>query len=123
MWHFWLGDDRVFVGWYVNFEVPYERTPIGYDVSDSELDIVMGADGSWSFKDWDLLDEHVRRGRYTQEQVDAIRADGVRVGHMLDAGDAVVGRSVDDLDARPDLDQPDPPRRLGTSPSPSSTDP
>ncbi len=86
VWHFWSGDDREFMGWYVNFEVTYERTPIGYDVSDSELDIMMFADGSWSFKDWDLLDEHVRRGRYTQAQVDAIRADGVRIGHMLDAG-------------------------------------
>ena len=52
--------------WYVNLEAPFRRTPIGFDYSDEELDIVVLPDGSWSFKDWDLLDEHVANGRYTR---------------------------------------------------------
>src|SRR6476469_1186666 len=84
--HFWRGADGEFSAWYVNLEVPYRRTPIGFDYSDEELDIVVLPDGSWSFKDWDLLDEHVRNGRYTAEQVARIRADGLRIGAELDAG-------------------------------------
>ena len=43
-------------------------------------------DGSWSFKDWDLLDEHLASGRYSAEKVARIRADGLRIGAELDAG-------------------------------------
>ena len=72
--------------WYLNLEEPYRRTPIGFDYSDEELDIIVLPDGSWSFKDWDLLDEHLANGRYTAEKVARIRADGLRIGAELDAG-------------------------------------
>ena len=55
--------------------------------ADLELDIVVLPDGSWSFKDWDLLDEHVARGRYTDDFVSKIRADGLRIGAELDVGE------------------------------------
>jgi hypothetical protein len=84
--HFWMGADRSFACWYVNLETPYGRTPIGFDMSDRELDVVAFPDGTWKYKDWDMLDEHVRRGRYTAEDAAAIRADGAAVTAMLDAG-------------------------------------
>ena len=70
----------------MNLEEPFRRTPIGFDYADEELDIIVLPDGSWSFKDWDLLDEHVASGRYTAEKVARIRADGLRIGAELDAG-------------------------------------
>jgi Protein of unknown function (DUF402) len=84
--HFWRGPGGAFSNWYVNLETPYRRTPIGIDYSDQELDIVVLPDGSWSFKDWDLLDEHVALGRYTPSEAAAIRGQGERIGRELDAG-------------------------------------
>jgi hypothetical protein len=84
--HYWRGTDGEFSGWYLNLEEPFRRTPIGFDYSDEELDIIVLPDGSWSFKDWDLLDEHLANGRYTAEKVARIRADGLRIGAELDAG-------------------------------------
>lgn len=85
--HFWRGENGAFSNWYVNLEEPFRRTPIGIDYTDLELDIVVMPDGSWFFKDWDLLDEHVARGRYTPELVAEIRAEGLRIGAELDAGE------------------------------------
>ena len=44
-------------------------------------------DGPWRFKDEEMLDERVREGRYTAEQVAAIRALGETIGAMLDRGE------------------------------------
>jgi hypothetical protein len=84
--HFWRGESGAFTCWYVNLEEPFRRTTIGFDCGDQELDIVVVPDGSWSFKDWDLLDEHVACGRYSAELVATIRAEGLRIGAELDAG-------------------------------------
>lgn len=83
--HFWRGENGAFTCWYVNLEEPFRRTPIGFDSSDQELDIVVLPDRSWFFKDWDLLDQHVARGRYSPELVATIRAEGLRIGAELDA--------------------------------------
>jgi hypothetical protein len=86
VWHFWDGPDREFECWYVNLQEAFRRTPIGYDTQDLELDIVVPPDGSWKFKDQELLAEHVQRGRYTTEQVERVVELGDRLGAELDAG-------------------------------------
>lgn len=86
MWHFWRGRDRAFDHWYVNIQEAFRRTSIGFDTQDLELDIVVPLDGTWQFKDGDLLAEHVRLGRYTTAQVDAVLELGERLGAELDAG-------------------------------------
>ena len=110
--HFWRGENGAFSCWYINLEEPFRRTPIGFDYADLELDIVVLPDGSWSFKDWDLLDEHVASGRYRAEQVSEIRADGLRIGAELDAGRAMVERRLDHVDARPGVECARADRRL-----------
>ena len=84
VWHFWEGPEREFAGWYLNFQEPFRRTSIGYDTQDLELDIWIPVDGPWHFKDEEKLDEHIREGRYTEEQVEATRALGAEIGAMLD---------------------------------------
>jgi hypothetical protein len=37
--------------WYVNFERPYRRTPIGFDTSDLLVDLVIEPDGTYRWKD------------------------------------------------------------------------
>lgn len=71
--HFWSGPDREFVCWYLNLQEPMRPTEIGFDNQDLELDIVIAADGTWSVKDDELLDQRVAEGRWTAEEGRAIR--------------------------------------------------
>jgi hypothetical protein len=89
VWHFWDGPNRTFSGWYLNLQRPFRRTPLGYDTQDLELDVWVpaGGAGSWSFKDDEELEERVREGRFTAAEVTDIRAEGTRIGAMLDAGE------------------------------------
>lgn len=80
VWHFWTGPGRAFACWYVNFQEPFRRTAVGYDTSDLELDLVMFPDGSWTLKDWDLVDTKVERGVITADRAEAVRAEGLRLG-------------------------------------------
>jgi hypothetical protein len=78
--------DRRAPGWYVNFERPFRRTPIGIDTFDLLLDLVIAPDLSWHvWKDEDeyaqgrrlgLIDDtthrHVEEGR---QQVMALLED------------------------------------------------
>ena len=86
IWAFWRGERREFTGWYVNFETPIRRRPDGYETQDLELDIWIPRDGDWEWKDEGLLEARVREGRFTAEQVAAVRAEGDRVAAELDAG-------------------------------------
>jgi len=88
VWHFWDGPERRFTGWYLNLQEPYRRTRLGYDTQDLELDVWIPADGdgSWSFKDDEVLEERVDEGRFTAAEVEGIRAEGARIGALLDAG-------------------------------------
>ena len=87
VWYFWDGPERRFSGWYLNLQEPFRRTSIGYDTQDLELDVWIPAGGRWRFKDEEKLDERIRDGRYTEEQVAATRALGAAIGAMLDRGE------------------------------------
>jgi hypothetical protein len=86
VWLFWQGKQREFRGWYVNLQRPFSRTAHGYDTQDLELDIWIPVGASWRWKDEELLDVRVREGRFTAEQVDAIRESGRQIAAELDAG-------------------------------------
>lgn len=86
IWHFWEEPGRRFAGWYVNFQRPFERTVVGYDTLDLELDIWIPESRDWEWKDAEVLDERVREGRFTQAEVDGVRRDGELVATDLDAG-------------------------------------
>jgi hypothetical protein len=86
IWVFWDGPDREFHGWYVNLQEPFRRTDRGYDTQDLELDIWVPAEGGWEWKDAEVLDERIREGRYTADQVEETWAEGRRVVAELDAG-------------------------------------
>ena len=79
IWHLWDGADRRFAGWYVNMQAPFERDGASFTTQDHELDIWITADGNWQWKDEQELDEWLPRGRFTSEEVAAIRAEGERV--------------------------------------------
>ena len=86
IWLFWDGPERRFAGWYVNFQRPFTRTPVGYDTQDLELDIWIPEGGPWQWKDVEKLDERIRDGRFTRQEAEEIRAEGARFAADLDAG-------------------------------------
>ena len=86
VWVFWEGPERAFAAWYVNIQEPFRRTSLGFDTQDLELDLVIALDGSWRWKDDELIEAWVEKGRWTQGEVDAIRAEGKRIATELDAG-------------------------------------
>jgi uncharacterized protein DUF402 len=86
IWVFWHGPEREFRGWYVNLQEPFRRTSLGFDTQDLELDIVIGLDGSWRYKDSEKLEPWVERGRWTEAEVAEIRREGAEVGAALDEG-------------------------------------
>ena len=103
IWVFWHGPAREFTGWYVNLQEPFRRTENGYDTQDLELDIWVPVGGSWEWKDADVLEERIREGRYTAEQVEATWAEGRRVVAELEAGRRWWDPAVGALGARPRL--------------------
>jgi Protein of unknown function (DUF402) len=86
IWVFWSGPARTFHGWYVNLQEPFRRTAIGYDTQDLELDIWVPVDAGWELKDDDVLEERIREGRLTREQVSEARALARGITQELDAG-------------------------------------
>ena len=86
VWVFWQGPRRELSSWYVNIQEPFRRSSIGFDTQDLELDLVIAPDGSWRFKDDERLEPWIERGRWSREEVDAIRAEGERVAAELEAG-------------------------------------
>jgi hypothetical protein len=79
IWHFWRGEERRFAGWYVNMQAALERAGHAFITQDHELDIVVRPDGSWTWKDEQALHDWVPRGRFSNEEVVAIQAEGERV--------------------------------------------
>lgn len=83
LWLFW-NDAGEHESWYVNLELPWRRAEGGFDSRDHQLDIVVGRDRSWQWKDEDELRDAVTAGLLTAAEADEIRADGERVVAQLD---------------------------------------
>jgi hypothetical protein len=83
LWLFW-NEEGEHASWYVNLELPWQRTELGFDSRDHQLDIVVRADRSWQWKDEDELRDAVAAGLLTAGEADDIRAAGERVVAQLD---------------------------------------
>jgi hypothetical protein len=69
-------EDGRFAYWYVNFEQPLRRSPVGFDTFDEKLDLIVRPDGSYRWKDEDELDQAAALGLL---DADAVRAEAARV--------------------------------------------
>ena len=78
--------DSAFEGWYVNLQAPLRRTTIGFDTSDHVLDVRVGADRRWAWKDEDEFAEAIAMGRFAPEEAEAIRAEGTAAAAAIEAG-------------------------------------
>jgi hypothetical protein len=71
--------------WYVNLQDPLRRTAFGFDTVDHALDVVVGLDGTWAWKDEDELADAVEHGLFTTDAAETFHADGERaVARILD---------------------------------------
>ena len=83
----WEAGQTTLKCWYIDLQEPLRRTAIGFDTNDHLLDIVISADRSvWRWKDEDEFEEAVRLGVFSQEEAQAIRAEGERVIERFLAG-------------------------------------
>ena len=71
---FWR--EGAFEHWYVNFEEPLRRTPVGFDTFDQKLDLIVMPDGTYRWKDEDELEQAAALGLLDPE---AVRAEAARV--------------------------------------------
>ncbi len=84
---FWRGDEREFMGWYINLQDPVKRYATAFDTLDHELDYWLGPDGTWTEKDGELFEQRVREGRYGDDLAESVRAVGASVRQMLANGE------------------------------------
>ncbi len=88
IWAFWSATNGAFEGWYVNFEDPARRSPMGFDTRDLFLDIVVPVEGPWRWKDEDEFVEAEQLGLITPEDVREVRAAAERVLGLVESGEA-----------------------------------
>ena len=62
--------------WYVNFEQPLRRSPVGFDTFDQKLDLIVAPDGTYRWKDEDELEQAAALGLLDAA---AVRAEAARV--------------------------------------------
>ena len=86
VWWFFAADGT-FDGWYVNLQSPAMRWWGGQDIRDHALDIVVGPDRTWQWKDEDEFADRIGHPWFwTEAQAAEIRAEGERVVEQIEAG-------------------------------------
>lgn len=78
LWVSWLPSGEHW-GWYVNLQLPFRRTELGFETMDLVLDVIVDPDGTECWKDEDELETWVARGACEPELAERIRAEGERV--------------------------------------------
>ncbi|MEI6291952.1 MAG: DUF402 domain-containing protein [Chloroflexota bacterium] len=80
MWDHQTGE---FLGYYVNFEIPYTRSPAGFDTHDLELDIEIGPSLTWEWKDQAEYNQGIELGVITEQMQKGIAQAVVKVLEKL----------------------------------------
>jgi predicted RNA-binding protein associated with RNAse of E/G family len=80
----WDDASDEFKDYYINFQTPFQRSPIGFDTLDLELDIVINPDFSWSYKDEDNYFLGLREGCITESQNSAVENAKNDIFAMID---------------------------------------
>jgi protein associated with RNAse G/E len=70
--YMWNAASDKFLGYYINFQLPFRRTPLGFDSFDLDLDIVIESSLKWKWKDEDEYQDGIRAGGIRAEWVKGI---------------------------------------------------
>lgn len=68
----WEDETGQFLGYYINFQLPYQRSAVGFDTLDLDLDIVIYPTYEWRWKDELAFEEGIREGGIKGEWVEGI---------------------------------------------------
>ena len=80
----WQHNTEEFLGWYVNFELPFTRNYVGFDTLDLELDLIVKPNLSFYWKDAAEYQEGIRRGIITPDQVSKIEEAETEVLDLIE---------------------------------------
>lgn len=69
---FWVHDTDKFSGYYINYQLPFIRTELGFDTLDLELDIDIDENYHWQWKDVDDYQKGISEGVIKEEWVRGI---------------------------------------------------
>ncbi|GIW13832.1 MAG: hypothetical protein KatS3mg062_1271 [Tepidiforma sp.] len=114
IWCSWEGPGRRFRMYYVNFEEPFRRTPIGFDTNDHALDIVVWPDLRWEWKDLEEFDALVDQGVFTAPFAASVRAEALAVLELIASGSGVFGGDWPDWHPPPGWTAPELPDTWAT---------
>jgi hypothetical protein len=67
VWIFLGSSPKAFDNYYVNFQVPYVRSRLGFDTYDLELDLVVEPNWTWRWKDRASYEEGIAKGGITDD--------------------------------------------------------
>lgn len=67
------------MGWYVNFQRPFERTERAIQIMDLMLDLIVSQDMNWKWKDEDEFEALVSHGLIDGEEAARVRQDARRM--------------------------------------------
>jgi len=81
--YFWDNESDEFQCYYVNFQLPFQRSPCGIDALDLELDLVVHPDLSYEWKDMDDYQKAIDSGIILKEWAQEIEAAKVEVLERL----------------------------------------
>lgn len=70
--YFWQADTNQFFCYYINFQLPFRRSRIGFDTFDLELDIIVEPTFEWRWKDAEDYQQGIQRGFLLNEWVQEI---------------------------------------------------
>ena len=71
-YYFWQADTNQFLCYYINFQLPFRRSKIGFDTFDLELDIIIEPTFEWRWKDADDYQKGIERGILLNEWIQEI---------------------------------------------------
>ena len=84
IWLFWEGEGRPFTTYYVNFEEPFRRTPVGFDTNDHTLDIMVKPNLEWTWKDREDFEALVANGSFSTEFGASVEAAAAEVLGLIE---------------------------------------
>ena len=70
--YIWQHETNLFQCYYINFQLPFQRSHCGFDTFDLELDIVIGPDYGWRWKDAEDYQRGIEAGILLPEWVRGI---------------------------------------------------
>jgi len=73
-YYFWQADKNQFLCYYINFQLPFRRSKIGFDTLDLELDIIIEPTYKWRWKDVEDYQRGIKRGIILNEWTQEIEA-------------------------------------------------